>query len=360
MYDSSLKFGKLLRSGCVTLRELNIRHMLNNEEDRNCFNQLVPQLESYVVDSYSSSPEFPEQELTSMTRLKFLNFKTERSLSKVLERHTFPHLSQLDIMGSFCGFTDVFESWKLPNLTELSLSGRQDDHGMFTMLSKSEVVLNLHYLNITDFQVRGKLFCLFSGRKGFPHLKSLALRNGDLFSQDLRCLAQASVDGLLPSLTHLDLSENPNMDNLRYLFALDCKWEKLKALKVDRKQESSCNRSFDFEVLTRLAQSGCLQVLEQIHFYTHVRDFLPKGSYTRCWRHLCSMEVSSYHQLTHKDILGPLAAAVEQGFLPALKFISLCGGSSEGARPRVSVSKEKQRLRVKGVNVSFITRGDHW
>ena len=363
MHDSSLKLSKLFVSGCASLRELNSKDTLKEEEDKNCLKRLLPQLESLFVNGSSFASQFSELQMPNMTCLKIRN--TDLILEKDLEGSTFPNLSKLDITWFFDRFAEVLDRWKVKSLTDLSLAGQNYDSRTFLLLSQSEVVQNLHHLSITDFKVEGRLFCLFSGRTGFQHLKSLALRDGLVRSQDLRTLAQASVDGLLPSLIHLDVSSNPKMGSLRHLFEFGCKWEKLKVLNVDGKHRSGSNRDrafADFKILTLQAQSGCLQVLEKLYFYAASHDFIPNLNNTS-WRRLNILEISFFKDLNQKQILKPLVTAVEQGFLPALESVTLCGGFNVGnssCRQRVSVSNEKQRLRVKGVSVYFVTRDDSW
>ena len=364
LHDSSLKLNKLFVSGCASLRELNSKHKLNDEEDKNCLKQLLPQLESLLVNGSSFASQFSELQMPNMTCLRICN--TDLLLEKALEGSTFPNLSKLDITWFFDRFAEVLDRWKVKSLTDLSLAGENYDSRTFLLLSQSNVVQNLHHLSITDFKVEGRLFCLFSGRNGFPHLKSLALRDGEVRLQDLRTLAQASVDGLLPSLIHLDVSSNPKMGSLRHLFEFGCKWEKLKFLNVDGKHRSGSNRDrtfADFKTLTLLAQSGCLEALEKLYFYTHSHDFLPNLNNTTGWRRLNSLEISLYMDLNHKQILKPVATAVEQGFLLALESVTLCGGFNVGnpsSRQWLSVANEKQRLRVKGVSVYFVTSDDSW
>ena len=364
LHDSSLKLSKLFVSGCASLRELNSKHPLKEEEDKNCLKQLLPQLESLLVNGSSFASQLSELQMPNMTCLKIRN--TDLLLEKALEGGTFPNLSKLDITWFFDRFAEVLDRWKVKSLTDLSLAGENYDSRTFLLLSQSDVVQNLHHLIITDFKVEGRLFCLFSGRNGFPHLKSLALRDGLVGSQDLRTLAQACVDGLLPSLIHLDVSSNPKMGSLTHLFEFGCKWEKLKVLNVDGKHRSGRNRDrafADFKTLTLQAQSGCLQVLEKLCFYAASHDFLPNLNNTTGWRRLNSLEISFFKDLNHKQILKPLATAVEQGFLPALESVTLCGGfnvENQSCRQRFSVANEKLRLRVKGLSVHFVTRDDSW
>ena len=137
-------------------------------------------------------------------------------------------------------------------------------------------------------------------------------------------------------------------------------------MNVDGKHKPGSNRDrefADFKILTLQAQSGCLQVLEKLCFYAASHDFLPNLNNTTGWRRLNSLEISFFKDQNHKQILKPLATAVEQGFLPAIESVTLCGGfnvENQSFRQRLSVANEKQRLRVKGVSVHFVTRDDSW
>ena len=50
-------------------------------------------------------------------------------------------------------------------------------------------------------------------------------------TDDLSSLAQASAEGRLPELKHLDISENDSVSiNLGELFSFNCNWDKLQHL----------------------------------------------------------------------------------------------------------------------------------
>ena len=80
-HDSSLKFSKLFVSGCASLRELNSKHTLKEEEDKNCLKQLLPQLESLLVNGSSFASQLSELQMPNMTCLKIRN--TDLLLEKV-------------------------------------------------------------------------------------------------------------------------------------------------------------------------------------------------------------------------------------------------------------------------------------
>ena len=78
----------------------------------------------------------------------------------------------------------------------------------------------LRHLDITRNNIGGKkrgLFRLFEGLKGFPSLINLILIDCYLELQDLCCLTQANLDGKLPRIRHLDISLNGLSDHVGIL-----------------------------------------------------------------------------------------------------------------------------------------------
>ena len=73
MYDSTLKLSNLLVSGCASLHELNSEHKHNDDENRNYLKQLLPQLESLLVNGSSFASQFTWQEMPNMTCLRIRN-----------------------------------------------------------------------------------------------------------------------------------------------------------------------------------------------------------------------------------------------------------------------------------------------
>ena len=96
---------------------------------------------------------------------------------------------------------------KLPNLTQLAMIKFHSPTDHF-----SSGISKLHKLYISySSGITGHLSILLD--HSFPSLNSLILSNCGLNSQDLCSLAQASVEGRLPQLKHLDISENTNISD---------------------------------------------------------------------------------------------------------------------------------------------------
>ena len=92
-------------------------------------------------------------------------------------------------------------------------------------------------------------------RHSFPSLNSLVLSDCGLNSQDLCSLAQASVEGRLPQLRHLDISRNTDV-HFHEMFQASCTWDKLLKLNITEIRH--------FDQLSEAMHSGCLNSLREI------------------------------------------------------------------------------------------------
>ena len=91
-------------------------------------------------------------------------------------------------------------------------------------------------------------------------LSSLILHDCGLNSQDLKSLAHANVEGKLPKLRHLDVSENQGYD-FRDLFAHGSEWHKLVSLSISLKD---CKSG---KWLAEKVESGCLSCLQKLRLW---------------------------------------------------------------------------------------------
>ena len=169
-----------------------------------------------------------------------------------------------------------------------------------------------------------------------PYLDSLILCDCGLNARDLRSLAKASLEGRLPELEHIDISENSNLD-LRGLFENGCTWSQLKGLSISLVDEIS-----DYKWLTRSVELGCLRSLEQLRLWTH-NDSMSYSDTT--WRHLEKLEIFilRYHKNV-KTVISQIADMYGKDRLPALRTVSVMIDTPEFA-------KEAYRLRQHNINV---------
>ena len=154
-------------------------------------------------------------------------------------------------------------------------------------------------------------------------------------------LARLALEGRLPQLKHLDISENSNLD-LRGLFENGCTWSQLKGLSISLVHEIS-----DYKWLARRVQLGCLSSLEQLRLWTY-DDNLSSSDTT--WRHLEKLEI--FIQLNHPNVekvISQIADMYEKGHLPAPRtvcvMINLPGFAIGG------VDGSAYRLRQHNINV---------
>ena len=167
---------------------------------------------------------------------------------------------------------------------------------------------NLRYLDLSyNKSIKGTLSVMLCDN--FPSLKTLKLRDLQLNSEDLSCLAKASVEGRLPMLTHLDISGNTldTTENVKSLFAYSCKWNQLLSLNV-------INTEFREDELHRRVRSGCLSSLQELRISGY-----PNQTVDVIWPHLQILGTDRLHEMT----LCTIADSAEEGKFPTLRNFCL-------------------------------------
>ena len=218
--------------------------------------------------------EYCEQPLTKLRSLRVSGEDIKQSnFVQAIQKGMFPNLTDLQILSPMRDI-QVFSNdfWKLPSLCRFSYQGQS---GAFVQdpdprLTKFESLL-LHKV-----QVSGILPSLLFQNNGLPILDRLALKDCKLCIFDVRCLVQASAEGYLPVLKHLDLSGNNQISGSKYLFDMNCKWEKLKSLNIEREIDGSLELCDDFRFMTQKVSSGCLGALEDLAFSTESSGYTEK------------------------------------------------------------------------------------
>ena len=159
--------------------------------------------------------------------------------------------------------------------------------------------LQLQFLDISGMpDITGNLAILLC--HSFPSLNSLILKDCGLNSQDLCSLAQTSVEGRLPQLTHLDISYNRGIC-FNDLFKVSYTWNKLLKLNIIRIRYNRLNEA---------TPPGSLNSLQEIS----ICDDQIQIFYCR-WQNLQRI------CLFNVGLLDKMAIAVNEGRFPALRTV---------------------------------------
>ena len=174
------------------------------------------------------------------------------------------------------------------------------------MLSDNLFRNNLKHLNISrNKRITGTLSVLMCDI--LPSLVTLILRDCCLSAIDLSSLAQANVEGRLPKLNHLDISNNDlrKTESTNSLFAFSCKWNQLLSLNI-------MNTRFSPDELHRRVRSGCLSSLQELRI-----SYYPHQPVDIVWPHL---QILGTRQPS-KQLLARIEDAVRQDKFPTLQSI---------------------------------------
>ena len=228
-------------------------------------------------------------------------------------------LRKLDISHSLgiTGNLSVLLRHSFPSLNSLVLSHCWLNSQDLCSLAQASVegrLPQLTHLDITENWVSGELGQLLGN--SFPSLNSLILSDCELNSQDLCSLAQAKQNSTLPALKELDISKNDELTgHLQNLFQHGQKWEHLIKLKVE--QDIIVNDNF--QTMLSKVQSRCLRSLEELSFSAYHVDGIDKVK----WFNLRQLRVNCSKHSSAK-ILGQIAEGVEQGMFPKLVNLKIC------------------------------------
>ena len=191
-------------------------------------------------------------------------------------------------------FLDELDPHKTVKLGKLKLNHISAE-GLEILSEK--LAVRLTELDLASSGFTGRLSVLFT--HSFPTLNTLKLSECELNSDDLQSLARANVEGKLPQLRHLDISENNDV-KICDLFTHSAQWNQLTTLKAS-----------DENVLN--VDPECLTSVEELILWTH-ESYLQ--SVTRRWPCLKVIEVAS------GDLADCIADGVERGMFPALKTVN--------------------------------------
>ena len=203
--------------------------------------------------------------------------------------------------------TEILKCGKLPKLSQLSLSMFYRDQSQCYEVITSSCIPLLKYMKLKQFTVGNEssktwcdnmlrdnlcrlhicessgvgemLFTLVSD--SIPHLDTLILCNCGLNSRDLQTLANANVQGRLPELRHLDLSQNEKLQGqLNQLFTSDSTWNRLVSFNIEliRRNGSEIEDLTDVRTLFSQQALGNLKSLQEIRFTTGTEHPFPIDS----------------------------------------------------------------------------------
>ena len=207
---------------------------------------------------------------------------------------------------------DNLRRLSIPSITYECLPGCPESLALLNcvdslqMLSDNLFRNDLKHLNISrNKRIIGTLSVLMCDI--FPSLVALILRDCCLSAIDLSSLAQANVEGRLPKLNHLDISNNDlrKTESTNSLFAFSCKWNQLLSLNI-------MNTRFSPDELHRRVQSGCLSSLQELRI-----SYYPHQPVDIVWPHL---QILGTRQPS-KQLLARIEDAVRQDKFPTLHSI---------------------------------------
>ena len=249
--------------------------------------------------------------LENLTVLKVEDVRDRnfQQINNILKKGKVPNLTELDISGKiakkvrFGKFLDEFDPHKAIKLEKLKLQYFTTSAEELEILSEKLTVIQLTELDLSlIYGLTGRLSVLFT--HSFPTLNTLKLQG--LNANDLQSLSRASVEGKLPQLRHLDIGGN-EWHKISDLFAHSAQWNQLRTLATS-----------DVNVLN--VEPECLTSLEELILWSS-RSKPP--SVARRWLRLKVIEVNS------EDCADLIADGVERGMIPSLTTVKCIFSYSE-------------------------------
>ena len=239
---------------------------------------------------------------------------------KDLECHNLPQIN------------NILKKGKLPNLSELFVShlfklGRKQikldtflrEFGPNHCVKLEKFALQHFIISAEELEILSKILAVrltkldltwSRGLTGnlsvlfthiFPTLNTLILARCELNANDVQSLARANVEGKLPQLRHLDISENEDVI-ISDLFT-HSQWNQLTVLETS-----------DVNILN--TEPECLTSLEELILHTPEFKVIKVPSVTRRWPRLKVIQVRK------EDIVRCIADGVEQEMFPSLTTVT--------------------------------------
>ena len=240
---------EIFQSKLPGITQLNLHHcFLNNRSmSPSCPEEFASALSTFTFTGHfyagsldiSSFFQLSSRSLKSLV-IDIVDFRYYDCLMSKIKQREFVSLRTLRVScryGKPRGIIEWFDPIHMPHLGKLTLRRVLDDQqelkDLMTIISR----LNLVKLDISHSTKGMKTMRSISGglcallHYDFPTLQVLILSDCGLSPDDLSSLAQASAEGRLPELKHLDISKNDSVSgNLGELFSFNCNWDKLQHL----------------------------------------------------------------------------------------------------------------------------------
>ena len=297
---------------------------------------------------------------TKLSRLSLhgVPFDSCAGLYEALTRENFPSLQSLHMSTNVNLGLNTEGLSIIPSVSDLALNHFRLEADL-SRFAQSSVIHSLTKLNLSHCSgITRNLGCLLS--EEFPSVSSLLLSGCVLGPQDFSHLAQASVNGKLPELKHLDVSHN--MSDLDGLFEYPCKWGRLEYLNIENEPNATSGPTSNpssLDILAKKVRSGCLGSLRELRFTAGDGNYYPRTTRNLRWSSLSTLHISHAGNEC-SAVLEPIAHAVEDGQFPLLSVVRVaCKLSPEGQgrNSRVdseNLAKVRFRLRKQGVRVFYI------
>ena len=239
------------------------------------------------VHAYKNKPQMGQK--YSEDDIVYVRYK-EEDVIDALEPINAPHLKFLTFQRFICS----------------------PDH--LVTVTESSIHSDLDRLDISHSRgIAGQLSILVGN--SFPSLNSLVLSDCGLNSQDLCSLAQASLEGRLPQLRHLDISQNAELiGEIRNLFPSSQQWKGLISLHCEQKIISDK----DIEVLAKKVKFGCLSSLQKLQISGQRADHFK----TCEWPNLKDLSFTCPEN-TFARTLSQISKAVQKKLFPNLNSVIL-------------------------------------
>ena len=185
--------------------------------------KIISQLSKLTLDYCSDINLLISKRLEKLAVVKARNATHHNllQLNDIVRDDKLPNLSTLHVNTStdkqrtnVGRFLNEFDPDHSENVEKLSLQGFIISSQELKLFCQKLPYWQLRELNMSETQgMTGNLSLLFT--HSLPRLFTFTLKSCDLNSEDTQSLAQAKSDGKLPELRCLDISENPNFENIK-------------------------------------------------------------------------------------------------------------------------------------------------
>ena len=175
-----------------------------------------------------------EKKVNLTVKLHDMTAEAYREFSKIMTKGSLPNVTKLGI-----------SMWNLAKIIPSNLTPLESPQGtILRQIALHQFLFQKEYLSILaghSFGVRGNFSLLLC--HPLPELRALILNGCKLNSDDLRSLAKANQNNVLPKLTNLDVTGNT--DSTTSLLHDSCRWNKLLKFKMSHHLTQDPNAELD-------------------------------------------------------------------------------------------------------------------